>query len=144
MGKHWSNDALDAYGHLAWTVGNEDWIACFDAIRVGNVVRYHVVVDCESGGFTDTMEEGSKPLDEAVDFLKGLPDYWAGVCEEHYWGEDGEEYQVISDQTLKCAEAWLAHLQSLVSAPPSSEDEGGEEEPFDPVRDGWVGRDGRP
>ena len=31
---------LDAYGHLNWTVGNEDWIACFDARRVADGIGY--------------------------------------------------------------------------------------------------------
>jgi hypothetical protein len=69
-------DKLDAYGHLNWTVGNEDWLACFDARRVGNEIEYHVIVDCESGGFTDTIERGAVPATaEGIANLSGLPGY---------------------------------------------------------------------
>lgn len=152
MGKHWNETELDAFGHLNWTVGNEDWIACFDAILSPDrrSVRYHVVVDCESGSFVDTIESGEKPIDGAVRALSGMPDYWIGICYEHYMGEDteteGSPYYISDESTKSCKEDWKRHLESLVDEArrlgPAEPDE--EEEPFDPIRDGWVGKNGLP
>jgi hypothetical protein len=150
MGKHWEENELDAYGHLNWTVGNEDWTACFDAIRVGGSVKYHVVVNCESGGFIDTIETGEHPVERAVEALRGLPDYWVGICIEHYAHEEGRddpdsEFYISDEETQRCAASWLAHLNDLVSGPPRDEPEADEEdEGFDPIRDGWVGKNGLP
>lgn len=152
MGKYWDETKLDAYGHLEWTVGNEDWMACFDAILSPSrqEILYHIVVNCESGGFVDTMETGSMPIEQAVQSLEGLPDYWVGVCYEHYAGEDTESedspYRISDKETVKTAASWKRHLEDLVKTArelgPAEPDE--IEEPFDPIRDGWVGRDGRP
>lgn len=139
--------ALNAYGHLSWTVGNSDWTACFDAIREDNMIRYHVVVNCESGGFVDTIEYGACAIDKAVAHLKGLPDYWVSICYEHYQGEDttnpDSDYYISTDDTLCCTESWVRHLERLTHKDYTDEDEY-EEEPFDPIRNGWVGKDGRP
>lgn len=152
MGKYWDETKLDAYGHLEWTVGNEDWIACLDAILSPDRrnVLYHVVVDSDSGGFTDTIEEGDVPVEDAVAHLMGLPDYWVGICYDHYAGEDTESedspYRISAEETVKTAASWKRHLEDLVKTArelgPAEPDE--IEEPFDPIRDGWVGRDGRP
>lgn len=141
---------LDAYGHLNWTVGHEDWIACFDAIRAGDAIHYHVVVDCESGGFTDTLEDGRVKLDDAngIANLKSAPFYWADICAEHYRYVKG--FAVDPAETQKTADAWATHLDALVAAGPCrDEHECGncdecQTEGFDPVRDGWIGSDGRP
>src|SRR6185295_2820870 len=82
-------EPLDAYGHLNWTVGNEDWLACFDARRVADGIEYHVVVDCESGGFTDTIERDTVPATaDGIANLLCFPSYFADVCSEHYLGND--------------------------------------------------------
>lgn len=100
---------LDAYGHLHWTAGNEDWIACFDAILVGKHIAYHVVVDCESGGFTDTLESGIVPAtEEGVRNLRSLPDYWGGICQGHYL--DTDEYGPVEIDEAE----WNEHLNGLL------------------------------
>lgn len=125
MSKHYSPDELDAYGHLTWTVGNEDWIACFDAILSPDrtKVLYHVVVNCESGGFVDTIESGECDLASAVAELRGLPDYFYGICLEHYADETGRdepgsEFYLSDEDTSDCSLRWLEHLESLVSSAP--------------------------
>lgn len=142
---------LDAYGHLTWTVGNEDWLACFDAIREGARIHYHTVVNCESGGFIDTLEDSYVPLTpEGAASLKRLPDYWVSICRDNYIGETEPEYQVNDAETQRCIASWAAHLDALVADGPCTEDNPCEccteccEEAPDPVRDGWVGSDGLP
>lgn len=95
---------LDAYGHLNWTVGNEDWIACFDAIRYDDRIAYHVVVNCESAGFVDTIESGVIPVSD-IDKLRSMPSYWADICSENYM-----------DSTVRwkrVAKQWEKHLDRL-------------------------------
>jgi len=113
-----ANAGLDAYGHLEFTVGNEDWIACFDAVLSPEMGRiaYHVVVDCESGGFTDTIEKGVLPIDEAMT-LAGLPGKYADTCCEFYVDdnpadEDNYHGPIKWEETDK---AWRAHLASLMA-----------------------------
>jgi hypothetical protein len=111
-----ANAGLDAYGHLEWTVGNEDWLACFDAVLSPEMGRiaYHVVVDCESGGFTDTIEKGVVPIEEAMT-LAGLPDRFAETCAEMYLDSAEEEHQVSPEETADCGRRWSAHLASLMA-----------------------------
>jgi len=76
---------LDGYGHLSWTVGDEDWIACLDFNVVahperGILVAYHVVVDCESGGFTDTPESRVVEAEKAP---RDLVLYWASIAQHN-------------------------------------------------------------
>lgn len=116
---------LDAYGHMEWTVGNEDWVACFDAIRVPEGISYHVVVDCESGGWIDSLDEGVIAIDDhnRLENLKSLPDYWADVCWEHYY-DKGPEMSPKDDETADCTKRWAEHLDSLIAAPtPEPEDD---------------------
>ena len=74
-------ERLDGYGHLLYTVGNEDWCAALDFFVHGDRVAYHVVVDCESGGFTDTIESGVVRR-ENVEELWSLPWKYADLCLE--------------------------------------------------------------
>jgi hypothetical protein len=141
MGKYHKTDKLDAYGHLEWTVGNEDWIACFDAIRVGNKIKYHVVVDCDSGGFTDTPESGEVAATaEGIAPLLSLPGRWMDVFHEQSY--QGNEHG--RPQWAKTRDRWARHLRALVKLPRQPEPEGECWEDDDPVSMGWVGRDGRP
>jgi hypothetical protein len=114
------NCGLDAYGHMEWTVGNEDWVACLDAVLSPEMERiaYHVVVDCESGGFTDTTESGVVRIDDAdaIQYLKSLPGRYADSCIEFYPGqvpEDDEAYAgpIEWEETDK---RWSAHLDALI------------------------------
>ena len=117
MGKHWNEEELDAFGHLNWTVGNEDWIACFDAILKGDKIEYHVVVDCESGGFVGTMENGSVDIDSAVTELIGLPEQYFGLALEQYAEEDMNNpespYYLSENDTEKTKASWKEHLAWL-------------------------------
>lgn len=109
------NCGLDAFGHLNWTVGNEDWTACFDAILSPEKERiaYHVVVDCENGGFVYTIEKGVVRIDDAnaIKNLECFPSYWAYICSEYYIDD---EMQPKAEETEECAKRWRQHLESLV------------------------------
>jgi membrane-bound lytic murein transglycosylase MltF len=109
-------EELDAYGHLNWTVGNEDWIACFDAIRHDDRIAYHVVIDCESGGFTDTLESGVIDIanTNAIENLRHLPSYWADICSEQYLGKD-DQFGFVDWE--KCNRDWQQHLDGLLKEP---------------------------
>jgi len=82
---------LDAYGHLAWTVGDENWIACldYDISPDGKRYAYHVVVNCESGGFIDTLETGEGPIAELGN-IRGLAGYWLDVYHDAGAPDEGE------------------------------------------------------
>lgn len=113
-----NEDKLDAYGHLSWVVGNDDWIACFDARRVPDGIEYHVVVDCESGGFIDTPEHATVPATEGgIRNLLGLPGYWASICMDNY--PDDDAYGPIEWED--CANRWEAHVRSLLAQPAPEE-----------------------
>lgn len=110
-------ERLDAYGHLAYTVGNEDWVACADFIvyihpdhKLGDIlVAYHVVVDCESGGFIDTMSSGVLAADELLEGWFPLWG-WADICAEHYAG-DAEYGPPDYDEVEKTAKRWTEELR---------------------------------
>ena len=116
-----AEDKLDAYGHLSYTVGNEDWLACFDAIRIpGDLIAYHVVVNCESGSWIDTIESGTVPATaDGIATIAGLPERYLDVCLEGY--ADTEEYGEIEWED--CATAWPKHLAWLLTQPSPNDDE---------------------
>jgi hypothetical protein len=109
-----ANADLDAYGHLAWTVGNEDYIACFDAVLSPDKTRiaYHVVVNCESGGFLDTIEQGVVPVEEAKAKLHHLPDSYLDSCYEQY--ADDHEYPIDINECQQSIKSWNRHIDILV------------------------------
>lgn len=142
---------LDAYGHLNWAVGNDDWIACLDARVNGDGIEYHVVVDCESGGFTDTIERNIVPFAQVAN-LRQMPDYWADVCREHYAHSRKRSHRVGVRALNHVRKSWNAYLDQLVKLGPCASsplhycgvcDECLTPGP-DPIRDGWIGSDGRP
>ena len=96
---------LDAYGHMTWTVGDGDWVACCDfSVTVherGVLVAYHVVVDCESGGFVDTVESNVVDADRAP---FDLPSYWAGLS----------ELCLPEDEVRETNESWNAALKKAI------------------------------
>lgn len=108
------NAGLDAYGHLTWTVGNEDWIACFDAVLSPDKTRiaYHAVVNCESGGFIDTIEKGVVPVEDAKTKLYNLPDSYFDSCCEQYAGE--YEYPIDINECQQSIKSWNRHIDILV------------------------------
>jgi hypothetical protein len=121
-------EKLDAYGHLTWTVGNDDWIACFDARRVPEGIEYHVVVDCESGGWIDTIETRTVPAtEEGIRDALCLPDYWAGICMEHYCHR-GDQARYGRITWRRTAKRWAKHLRALLAQPAPEEPEEPEEQ----------------
>lgn len=158
-------ETLDAYGHLTWTVGNEDWLACADA-SVGRFdgdlyLAWHVVVDCESGGFTDTLESGFLKIEPGCKAPFGVLAHFLDICFEHYAHEqvdpegdqpedpddDKSHLQIDTEQGAQASEAFDEHLRELLATGPEDGvdlDWSEQEEPFDPVAWGWVGSNGHP
>lgn len=147
-------DKLDGYDHLSWTVGNEDWLACADAV-VGRFngkvfVATHVVVNCESGGWIDTFDKAVLPV-EGEPPRGILAGYLHSCCEQYADEQDDELCRIDLDQCQQAISEFDQHLaklwQTCPDAPDSAFDiifDDEQEEPFDPVAWGWVGADGRP
>jgi hypothetical protein len=112
-------EQLDGYGHMSYTVGNEDWVACGDFNVVndperGLLIAYHVVVDCESAGFVDTPEAAVVPA-------QVLPPDWcplwsyADSCSEMY--VDSDEYPPPdADEVGETCERWVTAVQAALRA----------------------------
>ena len=105
-------DELDAFGHLNWTVSEQEdqpdggeWMACFDAIYNPStgLVDYHIVVD--TGSYTGTPEQGSVNAAD-IGSLKDLPEYW------HYIGV---EQGLLMDENVLATtrERWSVYLDEL-------------------------------
>jgi hypothetical protein len=152
---------LDGYGHMNWTVGNEDWVACADAslgrFRGRLFLAWHVVVDCESGGWIDTIEKGTVEITPEITPPAGILSQYLDNCMEFYIDKqnddpDNEGLQIDVDRCLKAIQEFDEHVRHLWQGEESSidldwdedEDEDEDEEPFDPRAMGWVGHDGRP
>ena len=100
---------LDAYGHMTWSVGDDDWTAYFDACAFEDpdgVVRvaYHTVVNCESAGFLDEPE---KSVVKESDAPFGLPWKWADVAMEN-------SVRLDTSELTKTVEAWDKHLREII------------------------------
>jgi hypothetical protein len=104
---------LDAYGHLTWTLGDDDWMACFDAIRLDGSIAYHVVVNCESGGWIDTLEHGIIPLDEAG-WLVELPSKYVDSAIENHLDARGKRERVGRLAYRGCEKRWARHIRQLL------------------------------
>jgi hypothetical protein len=113
---------LDAYGHLTWTLGNSDWMACFDAIRVGDDILYHVVVDCESGGFIDTVEKGVLPVSEAKGLIN-LPSEYIDAGMENHLSARRQKYPTGRFGYRDCEKRWARHIKQLIQQEPELEPE---------------------
>ena len=147
-------DKLDGYGHLSWTVGNEDWLACADAV-VGRYngkvfVATHVVLDCESGSWIDTFDKAVLPV-EGEPPRGILAGYLDTCCELYDDQQDDELCRIDLDQCHQAISEFDQHLAKLWQTRPDAPDsafdlifDDEQEEPFDPVAMGWVGADGRP
>tara|TARA_R100000152_G_C6764147_1_gene188692 strand:+ start:753 stop:1163 length:411 start_codon:yes stop_codon:yes gene_type:complete len=120
--------SLDAYGHLTYTTGYSDeendakgvyterdmgdWLACFD-FKVwkhpsrGVLVAFHVVVNSDSGGFTDTLESSVVEADKAP---FSLPDYWTGIGMDDGTPWTEQECKDAND----CQERWEADLREAI------------------------------
>ena len=65
-------EELDAYGHLAYSVGTDEVLICADFVIWRNVdrgilVAYHVVIDAEPSSYCGVLEESVTPLSEFGD-----------------------------------------------------------------------------
>jgi hypothetical protein len=106
-------ERLDAYGHLTWTLGDDDWMACFDAVREGDFIAYHVVVNCESGGFIDTIEKGVAKVDEAG-FLINLPSTYVDAGRENHLDARRKRELVGRFAYRDCEKRWARHIKQLI------------------------------
>jgi len=91
-----------------------DWLACFDGIvwkhpSRGVLVAYHVVVNSDSGGFTDTLESGVVEAEKAP---FDLPDYWTSIGMDHGIPWTEEECRKAND----CQERWESNLRQEIEA----------------------------
>ena len=90
-----------------------DWIACADAARDGDRVGYHVVVNSDSGGFIETVEEGIYTVEEARKHLPGLLETWDDVASEHLvtggvWYTEQE-----TQENLRAIKRWKEYVEEL-------------------------------
>lgn len=115
---------LDAYGHLTWTLGDLDWMACFDAVRVGTEIHWHVVVNCESGGWIDTLETGAARVDDskAMAQLIELPGRYVDSAIENHLMARQQREPVGRLAYRACEKAWAKHIRQLIKEAPSEED----------------------
>lgn len=91
-----------------------DWIACVDAQRIGNYVGYHVVVDSNCGGFTDTLESGVLTVEEARRKLPSLLEGWRDTAAEHLvmfstWFTKRE-----TEDNVETIQRWKEHLKEIL------------------------------
>ena len=105
--------ALDAYGHLTWTLGDNDWMACFDAVRVDDQIHYHVVVNCESGGWIDTLETGVVPVAEAEKLIS-LPSQYVDSAIENHLNARRKREPVGRLAYRDCEKRWARHIKQLI------------------------------
>ena len=131
-------DKLDGYGHLSWTVGNEDWLACADAV-VGRFngkvfVATHVVVNCESGGWIDTFDKAVLPV-EGEPPRGILAGYLDSCCEQYADEQDDELCRIDLDQCQQAISEFDQHLAKLWQTRPDAPDSA-----FDLIVDDTVNR----
>lgn len=91
-----------------------DWTAWVDVDRIGDWVGYHVVVDSDAGGLTDTVESGVLNLKEARRELPWLLDGYRDTASE-YLSESGTWFtpeEIAED--LKTIQRWKDHLKELL------------------------------
>lgn len=106
---------LDPYGDLTYTVGDEDWLAAMDFVVDVNPdgdikVAYMVVVDSESGGFTDTVEKKVVSADKAP---FNLPSYWLDIWAEQ--GHHDEELYEAMAENEQTNTRWNADLKRALA-----------------------------
>jgi hypothetical protein len=105
---------LDAYGHLTWTMGDMDWMVCFDAVRHGDRIAYQAVVNCESGGFIDTIEKGVIPVSEGAALLD-LPERYLDAGLEGHYQARGQRLPVGHFAWKDCERSWKRHIKNLIA-----------------------------
>ena len=133
-------DKLDGYGHLKWAVGNKDWIACADAV-VGRYngkvfVATHVVVDCDSGGWTDAFHKAVLPVEGEPP--RGILSGYLDSCFEQYADEqddENENYKINFERCQQAISEFDQHLAKLWQTRPDAPDSA-----FDLIVDDTVNR----
>lgn len=123
---------LDAYGHLTWAAGwSDEWneevpedsdrgdmLVAADAVRDGDNVRYHLVVNTDSGGFIETQEQGSVPAAEAVDLLTDLFENAVATCVELNLLAAGQDLTPNERKENDAVfAAWRQHLEAITTTP---------------------------
>jgi hypothetical protein len=108
---------LDAYGHLTWTIGDEDWVACldFDISPDGKRYAYHVVLNCESGGFIDTLETGEGPIAELGN-IRELASSWYGDYIEYGSPKYGERTDAELEEIHACNARTIARWEAEIDS----------------------------
>ena len=91
-----------------------DWLACFDYFVHTDPdgvtkVAYHVVVNSDSGGFIDTLDQGVVKADKAP---HDIVYYWmdVGMSNDTAWTE--QEYA----DAIKCDKRWRKDLADSIKA----------------------------
>jgi hypothetical protein len=92
-----------------------DWTAWVDADRIGDWVGYHVVIDSDAGGMTDTIESGVMSLKDARRELPFLLDGYRDTASEYLvakgtWFTPSE----VADD-LRTIQRWKDHLNDLLA-----------------------------
>jgi hypothetical protein len=86
-------------------MGDMDWMVCFDAVRHGDRIAYQAVVNCESGGFIDTIEKGVIPVSEGAALLDLPERYLDAGLEGHYQARAWKD----------CERSWKRHIKNLIA-----------------------------
>ena len=137
---------LDAYGHLKYTVGNDDWLACADfGVFIhperGILIAYQIVVDCESGGFTHTVEEhvfDVKLGKMGLDKQDWCPLWqYADICTEFYAHSEEDFGPPDLQELAKTASKWSTAVMGEVQKANEWLDRG-KEIPESCQLDGWI------
>jgi hypothetical protein len=92
-----------------------DWIACADYDRIGDHVGYHVVVNSDSGGFIDTLDQGVYTVEEARKHLPGLLETWDDVASENLVNSGDWFTDLETEENKKAIERWKAHLKEALA-----------------------------
>ena len=91
-----------------------DWSAWADVDRIGDWVGYHVVVDSDSGGMTDTMESGVLSLKDARRELPFLLDGFRDIASEHLVAQGTWFTEEETKEDLKTIQRWKDHLKEIL------------------------------
>jgi hypothetical protein len=83
---------------LKWTMGDMDWMVCFDAVRHGDHIAYQAVVN-------ETIEKGVIPVSEGAALLDLPERYLDAGLEGHYQARAWKD----------CERSWKRHIKNLIA-----------------------------
>lgn len=109
-----TEEEFEEWQETAGVSDRGDWIACADAQRIGDFVAYHVVVNSESGGFIDTMEQGILSVEDARVQLPGLLETWDDVASEHLVVDGAWFTKQEREENLAAIQRWKDHLKEIL------------------------------